>query len=369
LLIAGGLVACQRTKSYNPLSTTIAGPLPNVSMTPPQPIEPHNGKTVLDTEQPLVLVMANPTSSSPRPFGTEIQIATDEQFSNVVVARTGIGPGEDGLTRISMGDRLPTGRRYYWRGLANDGANTSGWSGPAMFEVVVPVVLGAPEPLTPIGNAQVTSVTPELRVRDGSASGPHGQLFYQFQIGRSSSFASLVADQEIAQTGSGTETRFTSPPLPQPDTPYFWRARLYDAKHVGPWSRVEVFRSPVAAAPPPGPAPGPAPGGPCNASSPSAIVACEREKYGFMSTSEIVAFLNAVASSLNRNGIADGPFGVLRKTSGNQCGGYSCDIICAGNGSAQKQWDVLVDADGAQRPTWSGPETVPHIRIDVCEIR
>ena len=282
LLITGGFLACERTKSENPLSPTIAGPLPNVSMTPPQPIEPHDGREVLDTEQPLVMIMANPTSSSPRPFSTDIQIATDSQFNNIVVTRNGVQPGEDGITRISLGDRLAAGHRYYWRGLGNDGANNSGWSGPSMFDVVVPVILGAPVPIAPIANSKVANVRPELRVRNGSVSGPALALFYEFQISSSPNFTQFIADEEVSQNNSG-ETRFTSPPLPSPDTPYYWRARLYDAKRISPWSRVEAFVSPSA--PAPGPGPGPAPGGPalppgsCASNSGQAIIACIGAKY------------------------------------------------------------------------------------------
>ena len=45
----------------------------------------------------------------------------------------------------------------------------------------------------------------------------------------------------------------------------------------------------------------------------------------------------------NAAGVSGGPFGILEKASGNNCGGYSCDIICSGQGNAQKQWDVLID--------------------------
>jgi hypothetical protein len=87
-----------------------------------------------------------------------------------------------------------------------------------------------------------------------------------------------------------------------------------------------------------------------------------------MSDSQIVTFLMNVADSLNRNGIAGGPFGALKKSGGTNCDGYSCDIICANQGLAQKQWDVLGDSDGAQTPGWNGPSTVPNIRVDVCVI-
>jgi len=82
-----------------------------------------------------------------------------------------------------------------------------------------------------------------------------------------------------------------------------------------------------------------------------------------------VNFERAVAHDLNANGVGGGPFGILRKGSGNRCNGYACDIICAGSGSGQKQWDILSDWDGAQSPSWNGPKTYPNIRVDACEIQ
>ena len=89
-----------------------------------------------------------------------------------------------------------------------------------------------------------------------------------------------------------------------------------------------------------------------------------------MDKGQILQFLRSVAQSLNRNGISGGPFGILRKETGNQCGGYSCDIICAGQGSSQRQYDVLGDVEGAQSPGWGAPHTIANnIRVDVCEIQ
>jgi hypothetical protein len=42
--------------------------------------------------------------------------------------------------------------------------------------------------------------------------------------------------------------------------------------------------------------------------------------------------------------------GLLPKTSGNNCNGFSCDIICTANGDA---FDVLSDSEGAANPTWN----------------
>lgn len=55
--------------------------------------------------------------------------------------------------------------------------------------------------------------------------------------------------------------------------------------------------------------------------------------------------------------------GVYRKTTGNNCNGYSCDIICFADG---RGYDVLIDATGAATPAWQGP--VPGIVAANCEL-
>jgi hypothetical protein len=87
-----------------------------------------------------------------------------------------------------------------------------------------------------------------------------------------------------------------------------------------------------------------------------------------MSSDQVLAFERAVAGDLNKSSIGGGPYGVLRKTSGASCGGYACDIICAGDGGSQRQWDILGDSDGAQTPAWNGPNTAPNIRVDKCDV-
>ena len=84
-----------------------------------------------------------------------------------------------------------------------------------------------------------------------------------------------------------------------------------------------------------------------------------------MNDGQLISFLAAVADSLNRNGIPGGRFGLLVKTSGRNCNGYSCDIICSGNGGGQRQWDVVAGND-AQTAMW---HEVDGITVRVCEIR
>ena len=54
-------------------------------------------------------------------------------------------------------------------------------------------------------------------------------------------------------------------------------------------------------------------------------------------TSAVVDFLAQSAKDLTAAGINGAPFGILVKPGGYNCNGYSCDILCAGNGSSQRQ--------------------------------
>jgi hypothetical protein len=224
----------------------------------PVPVSPADNFTIRDNEQPIVMLIHNPESNSARPIVMRLQIALDSSFSTVVFNREGLTPTSSGQTRFVMADRLPHGRGYFWRVRADDGANVSDWSGAANFTVLSPVILGVPDPLSPVDNTRVASGTPELKVANGSASGPHGNITYQFNVSESQTFGSIFSNAEVTQDPGG-QTAWTMPPLPAPDRQYFWRVRMYSFDTVGAWSRVEVFRSPLAPPPPPPPTPGPPP--------------------------------------------------------------------------------------------------------------
>ena len=347
--IAMSVSACQVAKSENPLSPTIAGPMEGVNFTPPKALQPSANRQIKDSEQPIEVIIENATSTSPRPFKMRMQIASDSNFSSVVWSRDGIDPAAGGQTKFVMTDRLQSGRQYYWRVMADDGANQSAWSDVVGFQVLLPAAFGAPVPRAPIANQAVTTNRPELSVSNGSAQGPVGQAFYLFQVSTSATFSSLVVNEEAVQQGG--ETKLTVP-APLANGTYYWRARISDGQTVGPWSATETFRTNVAAPTPgPSPGPGPAPGGSCVLATGEAILVCNRARYaGYMNADQIVAFLTQSAKDLNAARINGAPFGILVKTSGHQCNGYSCDILCSGNGPGQRQWDVLGDADGAQVP-------------------
>jgi len=359
------LAGCEAKKSSNPLSPSVAGPIAGVNITAPQLIEPTQGTRYKESQQPIKLVVANATSTGVRPVLYIFEVAADADFNTKVFARGGVPAGDSGRTSVQI-DRLDSGRTYYWRAKADDGANSSSYSS-TQFDLLPKPVLNAPGLVFPVNNDRVTSRRPALLVNNSDRNAAVGGVAYEFQIATDQAFTRLVAAGVVGEMSG--QTSFRPDAELAFDLTYFWRARAGDGETTSAWAGTQVFRGPAAPTPSPSPAPGPAPGGPCVSGNPQSIVECERAKYGHMDSGQLLQFERAVARSLNANGISGGPFGILRKGSGASCGGYSCDIICAGSGSGQRQWDILNDAEGSQGPTWSGPSTVPNIRVDVCEIQ
>ncbi len=358
------LVACEAEKSENPLSPSVAGPIAGVEITAPGLLEPAQGFKFKEHQQPIRLLIENASSTGVRPVTYVFEVASDDSFTTKVFARGGVAPGEGGRTSVQL-DTLELGRPYYWRARGEDGANNSSFA-TAQFELLPKAVLTAPSAVSPGNNDRISDRRPTLRISNSQHNSAVGSVSYFFVVARDQAFTQVAATGQSAESG---ETRWTLDHDLLHNVTYFWRVRASDGEVISDWSGTQVFRTPVAPAPSPSPSPSPAPGGPCNAGTPEAIVSCERAKYGHMSHPQMYQFMRATAQSLNRNSIGGGPFGILRKQAGTNCNGYSCDVICAGQGNSQRQWDVLGDIDGAQSPGWAGPHTVPGIRVDICEIQ
>jgi hypothetical protein len=358
------LVGCEAQKSSNPLSPSVAGPIAGVEITAPKMLEPAQGFKFKESQQPIKLLIENSATNGVRPVTYSFEVASDEGFNAKVYARSGVVQGDGGRTSVTV-EKLDLGRGYYWRVRAEDGANASTFASSS-FEVLPKAQLNPPNGQSPGNGSTAGSRRPELVLSASERNAAVGAVTYEFQVSSVAGFTGIVAAGLRAETGGTTGF------VPDADlasaTTFYWRARATDFETTSGWSSTMSFRTP-AAAPGPSPSPGPAPGAPCDSSNPDTIVKCERNKYGRMNDAQLIEFLKASARSLNRNGISGGPFGLLRKTSGSQCGGYSCDILCAGQGSSQRQYDILGDAEGAQTAGWGAPHTGSSIRVDVCEIQ
>jgi hypothetical protein len=241
--------ACQLQKSEHPLSPTVAGPIPGVDITTPSVIEPRSGTRIPAANQPVTLTVDNATTSGVRPLSYLFEVASDVAFSSKVLSRDNVPPGQGGRTSLRLPQALATGRTYYWRVRAQDGANTGTFTPPTLFEVYTPVVIQAAVPISPIGGVTVTTLAPALSFQNAPSTGNGATLEYYVAVSEDDSFGTMTGVWSVSQQQQGV-TSFQVPfGVLQLGRLYFWMVRGYDGISVGPWSTVQSFRTPASGNP------------------------------------------------------------------------------------------------------------------------
>ena len=258
LATAMSLTACSASKSSTPLSPTVAGPIPGIEITAPKMLEPAPGFKISIEKQPITLLIENAGSNGPRPLDYSFDIATDAAFANLVFSRDNIAQGQGGRTSLKMIDALATGRTYFWRARAQDGANTGPYATPRSFDIFTPIVIEAPGLSAPAANSTVLTMRPTFTLANAPRSGPVGQINYLIELADSDSYANKVATWTGAETPN--QTTMVSPVDLAFGKVYFWHARAYDPTTIGPWTATQAFQ--MLDAPAPAYHPGPAPSGP-----------------------------------------------------------------------------------------------------------
>jgi hypothetical protein len=274
LVVGAGCVAAER--SANVLAPTVAGPIPGVAITTPEPVTPGQGSHIAVAAQPVTLEVGNVTTSGARPVTYAFEVAADADFGNVILRREGIEPGEDGRTRLRLPDPLAAERSYFWRARAEDGANQSEYSYPVVFTIFTPIVIGRPSLVAPGGSISDTS--PRFEIGNAPRSGPAGQIFYTVELASDEAFVHKLAIWTVQEQPNRTTLSPGGLPGGQQ---FFWRAQASDPTVSGPWSDTKSFRLP---APIFGPAPAPGSGGgsnpnSCNSSSGDDIAECIEARY------------------------------------------------------------------------------------------
>src|SRR5579864_3867385 len=193
LVAAGAVCACETTKSSNPLSPAVAGPIPGVNITAPTVLVPTAGTKIAVDQQPVTLTVQNAATNGVRPLTYVFDVATDANFTNMVFTRDGITPGDGGRTSVLLPNPLATAHTYYWRAHAQDGANTGGFSPAINFDVFTPIVINAPVLVSPAPNATADSIHPKYTITDATHSGPVGAISYLIEVSDSASFANKTA--------------------------------------------------------------------------------------------------------------------------------------------------------------------------------
>jgi hypothetical protein len=264
-LLLGG---CERAKSANPLSPSIAGPIAGVTISAPKLLQPASSAQIAVDQQPVVLVVENASTNGVRPLSYTFEIATDSGFTTKVYSQSGVKPGSDGRTSLPLPQSLTAERTYYWRAKADDGANASDYSASGNFRVYTPVVIQPPSLKEPAEGQTLSTLQPTLVLGNAQRSGPAGDIQYYIEVASDptmgSRFLSAMVNETSGQTSYG---------MPDPlayATRYYWRAKAFDPGHESAFSGIQSFvtmAAPVVVAPPPpppepGPSPNPSPGPP-----------------------------------------------------------------------------------------------------------
>ena len=243
------LAGCEASKSSNPTSPSVAGPIAGVNISTPAPVSPTQGALVSAREQPVTLVVQNASTNGQRAVTYRFEVAVDAEFTNKVASREGIEPGGEGKTSYRLPDALAADRNYSWRAKALDGANESPYSEAVSFAVVTPAEIQPPVPLTPIGSGTAASQTPEFRVANAARSGPVGQVFYTFEISQNETFTAMIAIVTVPERVA--ETKFTINQVLAGGVRFFWRVRAFDANTSSAWSQIQSFFTPKVSTPTP----------------------------------------------------------------------------------------------------------------------
>ncbi len=257
LVLAGAAIAlgaCETSKSSNPLSATVAGPIPGVNITAPGVMTPAAGTRIAVDRQPITLTVNNATTNGVRPLNYLFEVATDTNFTNKVFTRDGVTPG-DGQTSIKLPDPLATGRTYYWHARAQDGANTGAFTAAINFDVFTPIVIQAPGLVSPSPNATTDSLRPTFVVSAAPRSGPVGAITYLIEVADSATFANKVAVWTAGEQSATGNNSFTIPLDLKYSTVYYWHVRASDPTTTGPFSGTSAFTTldqPVVTPPPGG---------------------------------------------------------------------------------------------------------------------
>lgn len=231
-------LGCETSKSANPTSPTVAGPIPGVNITAPRPLEPYVGTEIVATGQLVDLLIENAGTSGQRSLWMQLQLASDANFQQVVHQADRIELGSTGRTTYKIPSPLAAGHIYYWRVRALDGANTGPYSSVSSFKMIAPVIIEAPTPVEPAGT--LSTNRPDFKVNNPKFSGT-SQVIVRFEVYGSQDMSQLVAVVTSALGANGTTT-MTLGDLPWNKTLY-WRAYATDFVATSPPSPLVTFKT------------------------------------------------------------------------------------------------------------------------------
>lgn len=166
------------------------------------------------------------------PVVYSLQVASDRNFSSLVLEKTGLTDSEYTLAEEERLEAVKKYAPYYWRVKATDSANNaSEWSAPWSFYVSAPPV---PSPMLPASGSKAE--VPVLFYWRGvtSLSPP---VTFNLQVATDLNFTSIVLDKKGLTDSEYTLAEDEELPDVRSEAPYYWRVKARDsANNESEWS-------------------------------------------------------------------------------------------------------------------------------------
>jgi len=256
-----GAAGCDVAKSENPTSPSVAGAIAGVTITAPSLLDPSAGKKIEVTQLPVTLTIQNSTTNGQRVVKYVFEVATDAAFTSKVIDPVTVAQGDNGQTRYTVDKVLESGKTYYWRAKADDGANQSAVAAAKDF-LIYTLSITAPALVYPSANLHVaaTDVPVTVTLQNSLTNGDR-PLRYIVEVGADPNFGTKVYAIEVAG-GGNDKTSVKIDTTLEYSRIYYWRARATDGVAQSAYSSANAFSvdPPVVVTPPPTtPPPGPPP--------------------------------------------------------------------------------------------------------------
>ncbi len=176
-----------------------------------------------------------------------LQIASDQNFADIVVEKTGLTRSE---YTLSEEERLSTKEEYshyFWRLKAVDSAiNQSEWSTPWSFSIPAPMT---PAPLLP--ETDTRPETKQIRFDWHDVTGLNQPVTYNLQVADDESFTTVILDKTGLTQSEYTLTEEEELKAVKQEAPYYWRVKAIDgAENESRWSVPRPFYVGFSFAPP-----------------------------------------------------------------------------------------------------------------------
>lgn len=257
--LGAGASGCDVAKTENPTSPSVAGPIAGVDITTPTLVEPSAGKRIEVTQLPVTLTIQNSTTNGQRVVKYLFEVASDAAFASKVLDPVTVPQGENGQTKYTIDKSLESGKTYYWRAKADDGANQSAIAAARDFSIYT-LSITAPALVYPAANMHIAAAEAPVTVSlQNSLTNGERALSYVVEVATDPTFSTKVYSVEVAG-GANDRTSAKIDTTLEYSRIYYWRARATDGIAQSTWSSANAFSvDPPVAAPPPTPAPGPSP--------------------------------------------------------------------------------------------------------------